>query len=147
MLILSVNIECYDCQHSVLWLACFSFFLLSEGHGYPLIYLEDRSGGIWTFRFAYTPAWPTLSILSLYVIQFMHCIKWINYLRVCVCLCFAGQYLVERIIKDGAGLGLTLAFAWNRNPHKLKGLVPDHLILEDLSAFKTRYSHTHQLTK
>ncbi|CAL8235021.1 unnamed protein product [Boreogadus saida] len=49
-----------------------------------------------------------------------------------------GQYLVERIIKDGAGLGLTLAFAWNRNPHKLKGLVPDHLILEDLSAFKTR---------
>ena len=59
----------------------------------------------------------------------------------CVCVS-VGQYLVERIIKDGAGLGLILAFVWNRNPHKLKGLVPDHLILEDLSAFKTRYSHT-----
>jgi len=50
---------------------------------------------------------------------------------------------VERITQDGAGLGLTLAFVWNRNPDKLKGVVPDQLILEDLSAFKARYSHAH----
>ncbi|XP_056143289.1 aspartate dehydrogenase domain-containing protein [Lampris incognitus] len=49
-----------------------------------------------------------------------------------------GQYLVERILKEGAGLGLTLAFVWNRNSDKLKGSVPAELILDDLSAFADR---------
>uniref|UniRef100_G3PHN4 Aspartate dehydrogenase domain-containing protein n=1 Tax=Gasterosteus aculeatus aculeatus TaxID=481459 RepID=G3PHN4_GASAC len=49
-----------------------------------------------------------------------------------------GQYLVERILKDGDALGLTLAFVWNRNPDKLKGFVPDELILLDLSSFADR---------
>lgn len=62
-----------------------------------------------------------------------------------MCVCALGQYLVERILKDGAALGLTLAFVWNRNSDKLKGLVPDELILSDLSSFATRckYTHTH----
>ncbi|XP_067333223.1 aspartate dehydrogenase domain-containing protein isoform X2 [Channa argus] len=49
-----------------------------------------------------------------------------------------GQYLVEKICTDGAARGFTLAFVWNRNPAKLKGLVPDELILTDLSAFAER---------
>ncbi|XP_077411978.1 aspartate dehydrogenase domain-containing protein [Vanacampus margaritifer] len=49
-----------------------------------------------------------------------------------------GQYLVERIIKDGAPVGLTLAFVWNRNPEKLKGLVPYDLVLTNLSSFTDR---------
>ncbi|CAB1419953.1 unnamed protein product [Pleuronectes platessa] len=49
-----------------------------------------------------------------------------------------GKYLVERILKDGAAVGLTLAFVWNRNSDKLKGLVPDELILGDLSCFADR---------
>lgn len=49
-----------------------------------------------------------------------------------------GKYLVERILKDGAAHGLSLAFVWNRNTDKLKGLVPDELILEDLSSFAER---------
>ncbi|KAM8723992.1 aspartate dehydrogenase domain-containing protein isoform 1-T1 [Acanthopagrus schlegelii] len=49
-----------------------------------------------------------------------------------------GQYLVDRILKDGAALGLTLAFVWNRNTDKLKGLVPEELILGDLSSFANR---------
>lgn len=50
---------------------------------------------------------------------------------------------MERILKDGAALGLTLAFVWNRNSEKLKGLVPDELILADLSSFANRCKHTH----
>ncbi|XP_056869988.1 aspartate dehydrogenase domain-containing protein [Takifugu flavidus] len=49
-----------------------------------------------------------------------------------------GKYLVERILRDGSALGLTLAFVWNRDPAKLKGLVPDELILQDLSSFPSR---------
>ncbi|XP_074553468.1 aspartate dehydrogenase domain-containing protein [Halichoeres trimaculatus] len=49
-----------------------------------------------------------------------------------------GQYLVGRILKDGAALGLSLAFVWNRNSDKLKGLVPDDLIISDLSTFAER---------
>ncbi|KAL6102730.1 aspdh [Pungitius sinensis] len=49
-----------------------------------------------------------------------------------------GKYLVERILKDGDALGLTLAFVWNRNSDKLKGCVPDELILGDLSSFADR---------
>ncbi|XP_041825641.1 putative L-aspartate dehydrogenase [Melanotaenia boesemani] len=49
-----------------------------------------------------------------------------------------GQYLVEKILKDGPGLGLILAFVWNRNSDKLKGVVPAELILEDLSCFADR---------
>ncbi|KAF6734558.1 putative L-aspartate dehydrogenase [Oryzias melastigma] len=51
---------------------------------------------------------------------------------------FLGQFLVDRILKDGPGLGLNLAFVWNRNPDKLKGLVPAELILHDLSSFADR---------
>ncbi|XP_029364917.1 aspartate dehydrogenase domain-containing protein [Echeneis naucrates] len=49
-----------------------------------------------------------------------------------------GQYLVERILQEGAAHGLTLAFVWNRNSDKLKGLVPSELILGDLSSFANR---------
>ncbi|CAF87375.1 unnamed protein product, partial [Tetraodon nigroviridis] len=56
------------------------------------------------------------------------------------------QYLVERILKEGADLGLTLAFVWNRDPAKLKGLVPDEFILQDLSSFTNRCRHTHTHT-
>lgn len=45
---------------------------------------------------------------------------------------------MERILEDGAAVGLTLAFVWNRNADKLKGSVPDELILRDLSSFATR---------
>ncbi|GLD60598.1 putative L-aspartate dehydrogenase isoform X1 [Lates japonicus] len=40
-----------------------------------------------------------------------------------------GIYLVERILKDGAALGLTLAFCLKQKFDKLKGLVPDDLVL------------------
>ncbi|KAM9843633.1 aspartate dehydrogenase domain-containing protein [Aulostomus maculatus] len=49
-----------------------------------------------------------------------------------------GHYLVERLLRDGAALGLTLAFVWNRNSGKLKGSVPDELILDHLSSFTDR---------
>ncbi|KAM4531580.1 aspartate dehydrogenase domain-containing protein [Odontesthes bonariensis] len=49
-----------------------------------------------------------------------------------------GQYLVGKILKDGPAQGLILAFVWNRNSDKLKGLVPAELILEDLSSFADR---------
>ncbi|XP_028267688.1 aspartate dehydrogenase domain-containing protein [Parambassis ranga] len=49
-----------------------------------------------------------------------------------------GQYLVERILTDGPGLGLTLGFVWNRNIDKLRGSVPDELMLADLSSFAER---------
>ncbi|XP_016896113.1 aspartate dehydrogenase domain-containing protein isoform X1 [Cynoglossus semilaevis] len=49
-----------------------------------------------------------------------------------------GQFLVEKIVKEGTALGLTLGFVWNRNPDKLKGLIPDQLILKDLSQFADR---------
>ncbi|XP_061701890.1 aspartate dehydrogenase domain-containing protein [Syngnathoides biaculeatus] len=49
-----------------------------------------------------------------------------------------GQFLVERITKDGASVGLALAFVWNRNPEKLKGLVADDLALGNLSSFGDR---------
>lgn len=62
----------------------------------------------------------------------------------CVCVCAAGQFLVERILKDGAALGLTLAFVWNRNSEKLKGLIADELILGDLSSFADRCKITHK---
>lgn len=50
---------------------------------------------------------------------------------------------MERILKDGAALGLTLAFVWNRDLAKLRGLVPDELILQDLSSFANRYMRAH----
>lgn len=53
-------------------------------------------------------------------------------------MCDSGQYLVDRLLKDGPGLGLTLGFVWNRNSEKLKGLVPAEVILEDLSSFANR---------
>ncbi|KAF7221194.1 aspartate dehydrogenase domain-containing protein isoform X2 [Nothobranchius furzeri] len=49
-----------------------------------------------------------------------------------------GQYLVDRLLKDGPSLGLTLGFVWNRNSDKLKGLVSPELVLDDLSSFANR---------
>lgn len=54
-------------------------------------------------------------------------------------MCDSGQYLVDRILKDGPGLGLILSFVWNRNSDKLEGSVPAELILEDLSSFGKRF--------
>lgn len=47
---------------------------------------------------------------------------------------------MEKIQKEGPELGLTLAFVWNRNTEKLKGLVPDEHILHNLAEFPQRYS-------
>lgn len=55
---------------------------------------------------------------------------------------------MKSILTDGAAVGLTLAFVWNRNPDKLKGSVPDELILTDLSSFASRCSkHTPEKNK
>lgn len=56
---------------------------------------------------------------------------------------WAGQYLVQRILNDGYDLGLTLAFVWNRNSDKLQGIIPEEVILCDLSAFAERCQPTH----
>ncbi|XP_004071562.1 putative L-aspartate dehydrogenase [Oryzias latipes] len=53
---------------------------------------------------------------------------------------FLGQYLVGRILKDGPSLGLNLAFVWNRNSDRLKGLVPAEFVLSNLSSFPDRKS-------
>ena len=39
-----------------------------------------------------------------------------------------------------------VAFVWNRTDDKMKGVVPDHLILQDLGDFSSRY-HTCAITK
>ncbi|KAJ8251047.1 hypothetical protein GJAV_G00216650 [Gymnothorax javanicus] len=49
-----------------------------------------------------------------------------------------GQYLVERIQREGAAVGLCLEFVWNRNTERLSGSVPQELILEQLSQFTER---------
>ncbi|XP_056608074.1 aspartate dehydrogenase domain-containing protein [Triplophysa dalaica] len=49
-----------------------------------------------------------------------------------------GQFLVEKIQKEGPEVGLQLAYVWNRNPEKLKDSVPKDLILNDLSDFTHR---------
>ncbi|XP_051572669.1 aspartate dehydrogenase domain-containing protein-like [Myxocyprinus asiaticus] len=49
-----------------------------------------------------------------------------------------GQFLVERIQKEGPEVGLQLAFVWNRNSDKLKDSVPKELILSNLSDFTHR---------
>ncbi|XP_047212083.1 putative L-aspartate dehydrogenase isoform X2 [Girardinichthys multiradiatus] len=49
-----------------------------------------------------------------------------------------GQFLVDKLLKAGPGLGLVLGFVWNRNPDKLKGSVPPELVLDDLSFFANR---------
>lgn len=50
-------------------------------------------------------------------------------------LCCTGQFLVDRIQKEGLEFGLSLAFVWNRNVDKLSGSVPKDLILAELSEF------------
>ena len=47
---------------------------------------------------------------------------------------------MEKITTAGARQGVTLAFVWNRNPDKLRGSVPEELILYDLSDFKERFT-------
>ncbi|XP_061079713.1 aspartate dehydrogenase domain-containing protein [Conger conger] len=49
-----------------------------------------------------------------------------------------GQYLVERIQREGAAAGLCLAFVWNRNTEKLRGSVHQEHILEQLTQFTER---------
>ncbi|XP_072298704.1 aspartate dehydrogenase domain-containing protein [Eucyclogobius newberryi] len=49
-----------------------------------------------------------------------------------------GQFLVEKILSEGPGVGLELAFVWNRNPDKLKDMFSKQFILEDLSSFAER---------
>lgn len=61
-------------------------------------------------------------------------------------ICDLGKFLVEKILNEGPGLGLILAFVWNRNPDRLKGSVPAELILEDLSSFANRFKHTSKFT-
>lgn len=59
-------------------------------------------------------------------------------MKLYVILTSSGQFLVQKIQKEGAGVGLQLAFVWNRNPEKLKDSVPKDLILNDLSDFTHR---------
>ncbi|KAJ8347238.1 hypothetical protein SKAU_G00286390 [Synaphobranchus kaupii] len=49
-----------------------------------------------------------------------------------------GQYLVERIQREGPAAGLCLVFVWNRNTERLRGSVPQELILEQLRQFTER---------
>ncbi|KAF4116240.1 aspartate dehydrogenase domain-containing protein isoform X2 [Onychostoma macrolepis] len=49
-----------------------------------------------------------------------------------------GQFLVEKIQKEGPEAGLQLAFVWNRNADKLRDSLPKELILHDLSDFTHR---------
>uniref|UniRef100_A0AAY4CEV4 Aspartate dehydrogenase domain-containing protein n=1 Tax=Denticeps clupeoides TaxID=299321 RepID=A0AAY4CEV4_9TELE len=49
-----------------------------------------------------------------------------------------GQFLVEKIQKEESEVRLHLAFVWNRNPEKMKGSVPEKLILKNLSDFPQR---------
>uniref|UniRef100_A0A8C7JBJ2 Aspartate dehydrogenase domain-containing protein n=1 Tax=Oncorhynchus kisutch TaxID=8019 RepID=A0A8C7JBJ2_ONCKI len=51
---------------------------------------------------------------------------------------FARQYLVERLQKEGAQVGLTLVFVWNRNTDKLRESVAEELILHNLPDFTDR---------
>ncbi|XP_033826629.1 aspartate dehydrogenase domain-containing protein [Periophthalmus magnuspinnatus] len=51
-----------------------------------------------------------------------------------------GQFLVEKILSEGPEVGLELAFVWNRNPDKFKGVVAEEFVLQDLSSFAERRS-------
>ncbi|XP_062874564.1 aspartate dehydrogenase domain-containing protein [Trichomycterus rosablanca] len=46
-----------------------------------------------------------------------------------------GQFLVDRLQKEGLNAGFCLAFVWNRDAGKLKDSVPNDLILTSLSEF------------
>ena len=47
-----------------------------------------------------------------------------------------GQYLYEEVDKLP---DYEVAFVWNRTDDKMKEVVPDHLILQDLNQFSSRY--------
>ncbi|XP_036797799.1 putative L-aspartate dehydrogenase isoform X1 [Oncorhynchus mykiss] len=49
-----------------------------------------------------------------------------------------GQYLVDRLQREGAQVGLTLVFVWNRNTDKLRESVAEELILHNLPDFTDR---------
>uniref|UniRef100_A0A674E228 Aspartate dehydrogenase domain-containing protein n=1 Tax=Salmo trutta TaxID=8032 RepID=A0A674E228_SALTR len=50
----------------------------------------------------------------------------------------AWKYLVERLQREGAQVGLTLVFVWNRNTDKLRESVAEELILHNLPDFTDR---------
>ena len=47
-----------------------------------------------------------------------------------------GQYLYEEVDKLP---DYEVAFVWNRTDDKMKEVVPNHLILQDLNQFSSRY--------
>lgn len=49
-----------------------------------------------------------------------------------------GQYLFEQLSQHG---GYEVVFVWNRTVDKMQGLVPDHLILSDLTQAASRRPH------
>lgn len=62
-------------------------------------------------------------------------------------VCRTGQFLVERIQKEGLEVGLGLAFVWNRNADKLSGSVPNDLVLTELSDFTHKYARASFMNK
>lgn len=51
----------------------------------------------------------------------------------------AGQYLYEEVSKKSE---YQVVFVWNRSEEKMRGVVPDELILHDLADCASRYVHT-----
>ncbi|MBN3300544.1 ASPD dehydrogenase, partial [Amia calva] len=49
-----------------------------------------------------------------------------------------GEYLAERIQREGASAGLQLAFVWNRSKERLREKLHSDLILDDLTEFTQR---------
>ncbi|XP_066564803.1 aspartate dehydrogenase domain-containing protein isoform X2 [Amia ocellicauda] len=49
-----------------------------------------------------------------------------------------GEYLAERIQREGASAGLQLAFVWNRSKERLREKLTSDLILDDLTEFTQR---------
>lgn len=58
--------------------------------------------------------------------------------NICNAFLYPGQYLVQQLQNEGPQHGLELAFVWNRNANKLKGMVPAELQLGKLTDFLER---------
>ena len=57
------------------------------------------------------------------------------YRYICISIT-AGEFLYKEVIESQ---NLQVAFVWNRSLDKVKGIVPDDLILVNLDDFATRY--------